>query len=78
MADFPEQPAVFIPNKRPISAKFAVHAGGMVSLPPRNSRLKPVISRRAMFADTGQYFKREAEMISSRHLAKNGSVSSGF
>jgi len=23
VADFPEQPAVFIPNKRPISAKFA-------------------------------------------------------
>jgi hypothetical protein len=23
VADFPEQPAVFIPNKRPISAEFA-------------------------------------------------------
>jgi len=23
VADFPEQPAVFIPNKRPISAKYA-------------------------------------------------------
>ena len=38
MADFPEQPAVFIPNKRPISAKFALK-----DLEVENTRLKKLV-----------------------------------